>query len=54
MDKEYWVKKEVERNKYLPGQIVNLINEEVFLKFNMYHHIQLWKEIDANNPWKGY
>lgn len=54
IDKEYWVQKEVERNKYLPGQIVNLMNEEGFSKFNMHHHTQLWKEIDAKNPGKGF
>jgi len=54
IDKEYWVQKEVERKKYLPGQIVKLMNEEGFSKFNMHHHTQLWKEIDAKNPGKGY
>lgn len=54
VDKEYWVQKEVERKKYLPGQIVKLMKEEGFSKFNMHHHTQLWKEIDAKNPGKGY
>ena len=54
IDKEYWVQKEVERIKYLPRQIVKLMNEEGFSKFNMHHHTQLWKEIDAKNPGKGY
>ena len=46
--------KEVERPKYLPSQIVKTMNEEGFPRFNIYHHTQLWKNLDAKNPGKGY
>ena len=46
--------KEVERPKHLPSDIVSRMNEEGFMKFTMYHHTQLWKELDAKDPGKGY
>lgn len=54
IDKQYWVQKEVERPKSLPGQIVELMKREGYPKFGMYHHTLLWKEMDAKNPGKGY
>ena len=41
IESEYWVKKEVERPKYRPGQIVELMQSEGFVNFNMHHHTQL-------------
>ena len=46
--------KEVERLKYLPGEIVELMREEGYAGFNMRHHTLLWKKLDAKNPGKGY
>ena len=46
--------KEVERPKHLPGQIVKLMRKEGYLGFNMHHHTQLWKKLDARNLGKGY
>ena len=46
--------KEVERPKHLPSKIVEMMREEGYAGFNMYHHTQLWKELDAKNPGKGY
>ena len=46
--------KEVERRKHLPGQIVKLMREEGYVRFNMHHHTRLWKRLDAKNPGKGY
>ena len=54
INKDYWVQKEVERPKHLPGQIVELMRGEGYAGFNMHHHTQLWKELDAKNPGKGY
>ena len=54
IDKEYWVQKEVERPKHLPGQIVKSMREAGFPRFNMHHHTQLCKSLDAKNPGKGY
>ena len=53
-NKEYWVQKEVERPKHLPGQIVGLMREEGYAGFNMHHHTQLWRELDARKPANGY
>lgn len=54
IESEYWVKKEVERPKYRPGQIVELMQSEGFDNFNMHHHTQLWKALDGKNPGAGY
>lgn len=55
IDKEYWVKKEVERKKYRPSDIVNSIKETGFNKFRVSpEHVKMWKSEDAKNPGKGY
>ena len=46
--------KEVERPKHLPGEIVTIMKEEGYVHFNMHWHTQLWKQLDAKNPGKGY
>ena len=46
--------KEVEKPKHLPGEIVKLMKEEGYTRFNMHHHTQLWKKMDGRNPGKGY
>lgn len=42
--------KMVEKNKYLPKEIVKIMKDEGFDSFNMHKHIKLWKEKDAKNP----
>jgi len=54
LNTEYAVIKETERPKYLPSQIVAMMWEEGFVRFNMHHHTTLWKAKDAKNPGKGY
>jgi hypothetical protein len=54
VNKEYWFRKEVERKKYLPSQIIELMHQEGFFRFNMHHHTQLWQSEDAKNPAKGF
>ena len=54
IDKQYWVQKEVERPKFLPGRIVDLMRSEGYVNFNMHNHTQLWKGMDAKNAGKGY
>lgn len=54
IDKQYWVQKEVERPKYLPGQIVKIMKDEGFSKFNMHHHTLLWKTKDSKKEGKGF
>ncbi|TRZ53067.1 DUF3644 domain-containing protein [bacterium] len=51
---QYTAIKETEKPKSTPGQIVARMKEEGYKKFNMHHHTQLWKEMDAKNPSKGY
>ena len=46
--------KEVERQKYLPSQIVELMKSEGYVNFSMHHHTQLWQRTDAKNPGKGF
>ncbi len=54
IDKDYWVQKEVERKKYLPTRVVELMQEEGYKDFGIYQHTLLWKELDAKNPGRGY
>lgn len=54
VNKEYVAFKEVERPKFLPGQIVQLMREEGFPLFNMHHHTTLWQSMDARKEAKGY
>ena len=46
--------KEVERPKHLPSEIVKLMHEEGYVRFNMHQHTQFWKKKDGKNPGKGY
>ena len=50
---EYAVIKETEKKKYLPSQIVQMMNVEGFPKFNMHHHTTLWQSTKAKSPAKG-
>lgn len=43
----YVVIKEVTRKKFRAGQIVEKMQQEGFVNFKMYDHIQLWKSHDA-------
>lgn len=55
IDKEYWVKKEVEKTKYLPSRVVEEVQKAGFPKFRVQReHIDMWKAEDAKNPAKGY
>ena len=46
--------KEFEREKFLPGEIVKLMQNEGFTNFKMPQHTFLWQSTDAKNPSKGY
>jgi hypothetical protein len=55
IDKEYWVKKEVERPKYRALDVVKKIHEAGFKKFRICpEHTELWKSQDAKNISLGY
>ncbi|MRX50435.1 DUF3644 domain-containing protein [Paracoccus sp. S-4012] len=46
--------KEVERPKLKPGQIVALIQNEGYPRFNVHHHTRLWQTADAKAPGKAF
>lgn len=55
IDKEYWVKKEVERPKFRAGQVVAELKKGGFSRFRINpEHLELWRAEDAKNPAKGY
>lgn len=55
IDKEYWVKKEVERTKYLPTRVTVEVRKAGFPKFRVQReHVDMWRSEDAKNPAKGY
>ena len=45
--------KEVEKPKYRPGQIVQIMRREGYPRFNMARHTELWQSLDAQIPEKG-
>jgi len=51
---QYVTIKETERKKYLPSQIVKLMQANGFPNFKMHQHTQLWKQMDGKIPGKGY
>ncbi len=54
VNKEYAVIKETEKKKYLPKQVVELIQVSGYPNFLIHHHTQLWKSLDAQNTSKNY
>jgi hypothetical protein len=46
--------KEVDKSRYLPSQVVQMMHDEGFPRFTMDNHTKLWKELDARNPAKGF
>ena len=55
IDKEYWVKKEVERPKYRATDVVDEVHKAGFPNFRINpEHLRMWKSEDAKNPAKGY
>jgi len=55
IDKEFWVKKDVERPKFRATEIVARVQEAGFPRFRIQpEHVNMWKAEDAKNPDKGY
>jgi Domain of unknown function (DUF3644) len=55
IDREYWVKKEVERPKFRPTRVAEEVRASGFPQFRVHpEHVALWKGEDAKNPAKGY
>ena len=52
MNKVYF--KEVDKPRYRPSIVVAKMQDEGFRGFGMPQHIDLWKELDAKDPAKGY
>ena len=46
--------KEVERPKYRPGQIINMMQAEGYRRFKMQQHTDLWKAEHARDPNLGF
>ena len=55
IDKVYWAKKEVERPKFRATDVVSIVREAGFQKFNVYSsHVDMWQREGAKDPAKGY
>lgn len=54
VNRDYVAFREVERPKFLPGQIVRMMQEEGYPRFSMHWHTELWRSLDARNPGKGW
>lgn len=55
IQKEYWVKREVERPKFLASHVVREVQKAGFKKFRVFpEHVRMWHGEDAKNPAKGY
>lgn len=46
--------KEVEKRKFLPKEIVDIMNAEGWDRFTMHSHTKLWQRLAAKDPAKGY
>ncbi len=53
INKQLVVKREVEKKKYLPGDVVQIIQKK-YPNFTMHNHTMIWKEKKLRNPAKGY
>lgn len=54
VNKQYAVIKETEKNKYLPKQVVELMQATGYPRFSLHYHTQLWKSLDGKNPANKY
>jgi hypothetical protein len=55
IDKEYWVKKEVEKPKFLAKDVAAAVRKAGFPRFRVFaEHLSLWKSENARDPGKGY
>jgi Protein of unknown function (DUF3644) len=55
IDRAYWVKKEVEKPKFRPKDVVAKVREAGYTRFRVQpDHLLFWKSEDAKNTSKGY
>lgn len=53
IDKQYWVKKEIERPKFRPSDVVREVQSKGFKRFRLHEHSEMWKSQDAKATGKG-
>ncbi|SCY46252.1 DUF3644 domain-containing protein [Desulfoluna spongiiphila] len=54
LNKEYVLIKEKEKPKYLPGEVIKLMQHDGYILFKQYQHTLFWKSIEAKKKGKGY
>jgi hypothetical protein len=54
INRDYVHFKEVERRKFRPGHVVELMHDRGYIHFNLHWHTELWKQLDGKNPAKGW
>lgn len=55
IDKEYWVKKEVERSKFRAKDVVAAVQAAGFPGFRISpEHVNMWRDQDGKNPARGW
>lgn len=54
LNREYILIKEKEKPKYLPGRIVEIMQDKGYAKFNQHQHTSFWKSMDAKGKSKNY
>lgn len=55
IDKEFWVKKEVERQKFRATDVVEAVKKAGFPRFRVFaEHMRMWQAEGAKKPGKGY
>lgn len=52
--KEYWVKEDREKPKFLPSEVIKIVQKAGFKNFSMYQHTLFWKKYDGKSPSKGF
>lgn len=54
ISKEYWIKEDREKPKYLPSEVVKKVQLAGYKDFSIYQHTKLWKKHKAKNQNKGF
>ena len=54
IDKEYWVKKEVEKPKFRPSDVIKAVKAAGFTNYRFHEHTMMWKNENAKDSGKGY
>ena len=54
VNKSYVIRKDVEKQKYLPSDIVRIVKEKGYQKFSIPKHTEIWQEQKAKDPKKKY